>query len=167
LVSKLTVGNMTSDSWPPRIVVCVGTVVLRDDKVLFIRQAQGQSLAGQWSIPWGVVDPGETPDEAALRETKEEGGVTAVISGLLGYQNFNWENMTALIYLCQHVSGEPQHDGGQETDAAAYFSQAEIDALDEPIEPWCDWLVRRVLQDNYHLIPTEPANPQRPKTAFF
>lgn len=156
-----------TNTWPPRIVVCVGTVVLRDDKALFVRQAEGQSLAGQWSIPWGVVEPGETPDEAALRETLEEGGVTAVISGLLGYQNFNWEGMVALIYLCRHLSGEPQPDGGQETDAAAYLSLAEMEALAEPIEPWCAWMVKRVLRGDYHLIPMEPDNPQRPKTAFF
>lgn len=154
-------------AWPPRIVVCVGTAVLRDNKILLIRQAKGTSLAGQWSIPWGVVEQGETPDEAALRETREEGGVTAIITGLLGYQNFNWETMTALIYLCQHVSGEPQHDDGHETDAAAYFSLAELDALNEPIEPWCDWLARRVLQGNYHLIPLVADNPQQPRAAFF
>ena len=157
----------TTNTWPPRIVVCVGTVVLRDDKALFIRQAKGQSLAGQWSIPWGVVEAGETPDEAALRETLEEGGITAVISGLLGYQNFDWEGMTALIYLCRHLSGEPQPDGGRETDAAAYFSLAEMEALAEPIEPWSGWMARRVLQGNYHLIPVEPDNPQQPKRAFF
>ncbi|HFQ92497.1 MAG TPA: NUDIX domain-containing protein, partial [Anaerolineae bacterium] len=112
----------TLTAWPPKIVVCVGTAVLHHNKILLIRQAQGTSLAGQWSVPWGVVEPGETPDEAALRETLEEGGITAVITGLLGQQNFTWENMTALIYLCRHVSGEPQDDGGQETDAAAYFS---------------------------------------------
>ncbi len=158
---------MTEQNWPPRIVVCVGTAVLRDNKILLIRQAKGTSLAGQWSIPWGVVEQGETPDEAALRETLEEGGVTAVITGLLGQQNFTWENMTALIYLCRHISGEPQPDGGQETDAAAYFSLAELDTLNDPIEPWSDWMARRVLQGNTHLIPAEPDNPQRPKQAFF
>lgn len=158
---------MTKQNWPPRIVVCVGTAVLRDNQILLIRQAKGTSLAGQWSIPWGVVEPGETPDEAALRETLEEGGVTVVISGLLGCQNFAWENMTALIFLCRHVSGEPQHDGGQETDAAAYFSLDEVEALAEPIEPWTEWLVRRVLRGDCHLIPTELDNPQHPKTAFF
>lgn len=161
------VADKTPSAWPPRIVICVGTAVLRDDKILLIRQAKGTSLAGQWSIPWGVVEPGETPDEAALRETSEEGGVTAVIVGLLGYQNFAWENMTALIYLCRHLSGEPRDDGGQETDAAAYLSLAEIEALAEPIEPWCAWLVKRILRGDYHLIPIEPDNPQRPKMAFF
>lgn len=161
------INEKSPNAWPPRIVVCVGTVVLQDEKVLFIRQAEGEALAGQWSIPWGVVETGEAPDGAALRETVEEGGVTAVIHGLLGYQNFDWEGMVALIYLCRHVSGEPTPDGGQETDAAAYFSLAELDTLNEPIEPWCEWMARRVLQGNYHLIPVESNNPQRPKTAFF
>jgi ADP-ribose pyrophosphatase YjhB (NUDIX family) len=64
-----------STDWPPRNVVCVGAVVLQGERVLFVRQAQGHTLEGQWSIPWGIVDPGESPDAAALRETREESGV--------------------------------------------------------------------------------------------
>ncbi len=159
--------NINESDWPPKIVVCVGTAVLHNNKILLIRQAEGTSLAGQWSLPWGVVEAGEAPDEAALRETVEEGGITAVISGLLGYQNFEWEGMISLIYLCRHVSGKPQHDGGVETDAAAYFSLSDMGTLDEPIEPWSEWMARRVLHGNYHLIPSEPDNPQQPRRAFF
>ena len=56
----------SSSEWPPRIVVFVGTVVLRGERALFVRQARGHSLEGQWSIPWGAVDPEESPDVAAL-----------------------------------------------------------------------------------------------------
>ena len=38
--------NNALAEWPPKLAVCVGTVVLQDKKVLFIRQAEGQSLAG-------------------------------------------------------------------------------------------------------------------------
>lgn len=154
-------------AWPPRIVVCVGAVVLREGRVLLIRQAKGHSLEGEWSIPWGVVEVGESPDAAALRETLEEGGITAEIEGLLGYQNFSWESSVALVFLCRHVRGEPVSDGGLETDRAAYFSWEDLGALGEPVSPWCEWLVRRVLRGEYHLIPAEPDNPRQPKLAFF
>ena len=148
-------------------VVCVGTVVLQGNRALFVRQASGHPLEGQWSIPWGILDPGESPDAAALRETLEEGGITAAADGLLGIQNLRREGWVAIIFLCQHVSGAPTSDGGRETDGAGYFSLEEMDAFDEPFEPWCEWLVRRVLGGEYRAIAPEPANPYQPRTAFF
>ena len=147
-------------------VVCVGTVVLQGNRALFVRQAKGHPLEGQWSIPWGILDPGESPDAAALRETVEEGGITATTEALLGVQNLQSEGWLAIIFLCRHVSGVPTSDG-VETDEAAYFSIEEMDSFDEPFEPWCEWLVRRVLQGDHRTIPPEPDNPYRPRTAFF
>ena len=148
-------------------VVCVGTVVLQGNRALFVRQAKGHPLEGQWSIPWGILDPGESPDAAALRETVEEGGITATTEAVLGIQNLQSEGWLAIIFLCRHVSGVPTSDGGRETDGAGYFSLEEMDAFDEPFEPWCEWLVRRVLRGEHRTIPLEPANPYRPRTAFF
>ncbi len=71
----MTEQQQNSTDWSPRMVVCVGAVVLQGERVLFVRQAQGHPLEGRWSIPWGIVDPGESPDAAALRETREESGV--------------------------------------------------------------------------------------------
>lgn len=153
--------------WPPKMVVCTGTVVLMGERVLLVRQAESHSLAGQWSIPWGIVDPEESVEEAALRETYEESGITAEIAGLLGVQNLRRPGWLAVVFLCRHVDGVPVSDGGVETDRAAYFSSAEINAFDEPLEPWCAWLVRRVLAGDYHTIPFEPNNPYNPRGAFF
>ncbi|MEA3356804.1 MAG: NUDIX domain-containing protein [Candidatus Bipolaricaulota bacterium] len=66
------------------MVGCVGTVVLQGKRVLFIRQAEGHSLAGQWSTPWGFIDKEESLEYAALRETYEESGIKVEIDGLLG-----------------------------------------------------------------------------------
>jgi ADP-ribose pyrophosphatase YjhB (NUDIX family) len=159
--------EQSPSEWPPRIVVCVGTVVLQGVRALFVRQAKGHSLEGQWSIPWGIVDPEESPDVAALRETEEEGGIEAEIEGLLGVQNLRRPGWVGIIFLCQHIRGTPRSDGGVETDAAAYFSLEEMDAFDEPFELWCEWLVRRVLGGEYHIIPPELRNPYYPRLAFF
>ena len=150
---------------PPKITVCVGAVVLHQDRVLLIRQAPGHSLAGQWSIPWGFVEAGEPPEQAALRETREEGGITAEITGLLGFQNLPQPGWIGLVFLARHRDGAPAPDG-VETDRAAYLSLVEMDALSEPIEPWCDWLARRVLRGEHRLIPPAEDNPYRPRAAF-
>jgi ADP-ribose pyrophosphatase YjhB (NUDIX family) len=140
--------------------------VLHENKVLLVRQAEGHSLAGQWTIPWGIVEADEQPEITAVRETIEESSIDCEIEGLLGYQNFSWQSMVAFIYLCHHTGGTPTSDG-VETDLAGYFALSELDTLTDPIEPWTDWLIRRVLADEYHLIPHSSDNPENPLGAFF
>jgi ADP-ribose pyrophosphatase YjhB (NUDIX family) len=152
-------------AWPPRMAVCVGAVVLRDNDILFVRQSKGHALEGQWSIPWGVVEPGEAPEAAVLRETREESGILARLDGLLGFQNLRAAGWIGLIFLCHHDGGTPAPDG-VETDAAAYFSLAELDAPDEPIEPWCKWIVARVLAGQCQVIAPIGDNPYQPRLAF-
>ena len=152
----------------PRMSVAVGAVVRRDDRILFVRQTYG-SLKGQWSLPTGFVDAGETPDAAALRETREEAGVVAEIDGLLASCNVVWEGepQLYLVFLCHHVDGEPRADG-QENDRAGYFSLAEMDAFEEPFEALCAWIARRVLQGGYQLLPPSDIRSLAPhyQTAF-
>jgi len=159
-------GEGSSEPWPPRIVACVGAVVLQGKRALWVRQASGHSLEGQWSIPWGIVDAVESPEAAALRETLEEGGIVAEVEGLLGIQNMRREGWVAFVFLCRHTSGTPASDGGVETDGATYLSLEDMAAFDEPFEPWCKWLVCRVLTGEHHLIRSEPENPYRPRLAF-
>ncbi|MCP4357790.1 MAG: NUDIX domain-containing protein [Chloroflexi bacterium] len=154
-----------SSEWPPRNVICVGTVVLKDDRVLLVRQAEGTSLAGSWSIPWGVLERGEWPEVAAVRETKEESGITARIEGLLGIQNLSWQSAIGIIFLCRHESGNPIPDG-KETDLASYFSLEDVDALGKQILPWCKWLVARVLTEQHYVIPGPRENPYEPNQTF-
>lgn len=155
-------GNMV---WPPKMAVCVGAVVLSGERVLFIRQTAGQSLAGQWSIPWGLVDEGELPEDAALRETWEEGRIKAALDGLLGIQNLPRPGWLGLVFLCHHLAGEPTPDG-VETDAAAYLTREEIVRSDALIEPWCAWLARRVLAGEHTVIAEARDNPYYPRRAF-
>ena len=49
--------------------------VERDGSVLLIRRLDGRYLGGQWDIPGGTVEPGESPLQAAVRETEEETGL--------------------------------------------------------------------------------------------
>jgi 8-oxo-dGTP diphosphatase len=145
----------------------VGAVVRRHDEVLLVRQSPGHSLAGQWTVPWGHVDPGESPMAAALREVLEEGGVEAEVDGLLGVQELPppLKGGVGLVYLCRHVAGDliPRD---AETDAARYFSLPALDALAEPAEPWSEWLVRRLFAGALTVTRIDDTNPLQAAGSF-
>ena len=148
-------------------VVCVGAVVTKADSILAIRQASGHPLEGQWTIPWGKLEAGESPSAAALRETSEEAGIVATVDGLIGVQELPdpWTGWIAVIYLCSHVDGAPTPDN-RETDAARFLTLEQLDALAEPIEPWSEWLMRRVLNNDYASIGASESNPYLPSTGY-
>jgi ADP-ribose pyrophosphatase YjhB (NUDIX family) len=150
-----------------KTVVCVGAVVIKEDKVLLVRQAAGHSLEGQWTIPWGRLNPGESPSIAAVRETREESGVLAGIQGLLGVQELPppWQGQVAILFLCKHQSGLPVPDY-RETDAADYFTEQALARLSEPVESLSAWLGCRVLQRRHTLVNGDDSNPFRPAPGY-
>ena len=152
----------------PDTVVCVGALVLKADRVLLVRQARGHDLEGQWTIPWGQIDPGESPSRAVLREIAEESGVTATIDGLLGLQELPdpWLGMIGLLFLCTHADGQPVPDS-KETDAAAYFSLEQVAALQEPVEPLSKWLLDRVFAGEHTPIGSNNLGPFVASRSFF
>jgi len=66
--------GMTGE-YPDTPVVAVGAIVVRDGRVLLVRRGQPPS-EGLWAIPGGRVELGETLQEAAEREIREETGLT-------------------------------------------------------------------------------------------
>jgi len=125
-----------------------------------VRQSVGHPLAGQWTVPWGRVDAGESPMAAAVREVREEAGVEAAVEGLLGVQELPAPHQggVALVYLCKHVSGDlvPRDT---ETDAARYYSASAFQLLREKKEPWSDWLAQRVFAGRVTLAQSDSTNP--------
>jgi 8-oxo-dGTP diphosphatase len=72
---------MTDDRlYPLRPILAVSLAVFRGDQVLIARRAKAP-LRGLYSLPGGVVEIGETLQEAALRELQEEVGLRAEILG--------------------------------------------------------------------------------------
>jgi 8-oxo-dGTP pyrophosphatase MutT (NUDIX family) len=65
------------------------------------------SAGGHWILPMGKVKPGESPVQAASRETQEEAGIVVEVGWHLG--QFQWRNPagdreTADFYLAEHVA---------------------------------------------------------------
>ena len=61
-------------SYPERPIVGVGAIVLDGDRVLLVKRAH-EPLKGEWSVPGGAVEVGETLEEAIRREVREETGL--------------------------------------------------------------------------------------------
>lgn len=69
-------------SYPERPFVGVGVVVWRDDQVLLVRRGK-PPRQGQWSLPGGMQEIGETVREAARREVMEEANIEIEVIGLV------------------------------------------------------------------------------------
>ena len=68
--------------YPDRPVLGVGAVVLDGERVLLVKRGHAP-LKGQWSLPGGGVETGETLEQAVAREVLEETGVTIEVGPIV------------------------------------------------------------------------------------
>lgn len=104
--------------YPDSPLVGVGAVIIEDGRVLLVKRGH-PPLAGEWSIPGGVLELGETLREAAVREAEEETCLTVAPTELLGvYDRVLRDDEGRTLYhyvlvdfLCRRVAGEPRASG--------------------------------------------------------
>jgi 8-oxo-dGTP diphosphatase len=98
--------------FPTFPLVGVGAVVIQDSRVLLVKRAH-PPIQGQWSIPGGVLEVGEMVRDAAIREAREETGLTVAPGELLGvYDRILYDAQRRVQYhyvlidfLCRPVGG--------------------------------------------------------------
>ena len=86
----------------------VGAAILDGARLLAARRVEPPELAGGWELPGGKVDPGETDEEALVRECKEELGV---VIRLLDRVGGDWPMGTTAVlrvWTAVVVDGTPQ-----------------------------------------------------------
>src|SRR2546423_11316683 len=69
--------------YPDSPLVGVGAIIIDDGRVLLVKRGHAP-LAGEWSIPGGVLEVGETMREGVVREAREETSLLIEPTDLLG-----------------------------------------------------------------------------------
>ena len=101
--------------YPDRPLLGVGAIIVQNERILLARRAN-PPLQDEWSIPGGLVETGETIQEALVREAREETGLeiepvklVEVFERILRDKEARVQYHFVLInYLCRVVSGEAQ-----------------------------------------------------------
>jgi ADP-ribose pyrophosphatase YjhB (NUDIX family) len=108
----------------PRVIV--GCVVSWRDKILFCRRSH-EPGRGQWMIPLGFLECGETLEEGAARETLEETGVYVDPAdlALCSIINMTAINQVAISFRTAFVD-KPAIQARQECSEVAFMSEDEI-----------------------------------------
>jgi ADP-ribose pyrophosphatase YjhB (NUDIX family) len=107
----------------------VTAVVLKGDQLLLVRRADN----GAWTPVTGIVDPGEQPADAAVREVVEESGVRVVperlasigVTDLVVYDNGDESQYLDLTFRMRWTDGDPYPADGENTEAGWF----QLDAL--------------------------------------
>jgi mutator protein MutT len=110
----------------PKLVA--GCLVIDRGKVLLLRRGIAPQI-GKWTFPGGYVDLGETPEQAAIRETMEEVGLSVRLGPLFGLFSDPADPIAAVaVYLTETVRGKPVLS--EEATEVRYFAPHEL--------PWDD-----------------------------
>jgi len=110
--------------------------VRADGAVLLARMAPDSPDAGSWTLPGGGVEFGEHPDDAVLRELREETGLIGERGQVVAVYSRTYERSATrarppfqhlgLIYEVRVEEGELLHELGGSTDVCQWVAHAEL-----------------------------------------
>ena len=129
----------------PMLAAGATVIVIKDGKILLNRRAD----TGTWGIPGGALELGETLEQTAARELKEETNLTASAFRLLNvfagpdfffvYPNGDQLYSVATVFLAGGVSGEMRITDGEST-RLQYFGRDELPPLEPRAAKIMEWL---------------------------
>ena len=117
--------------YPDRPIIGVGAVIIENGRALVVRRGT-EPLKGQWSIPGGVLELGETLRQGAEREAKEETGlevaageVLEVVDRIMRDPEHKVQYHYVLVdFLCRRVAGEARP--GEDADDLRWVTPEEL-----------------------------------------
>jgi 8-oxo-dGTP diphosphatase len=106
-------------------------LIWRQDQLLITRRPAGTHLAGSWEFPGGKIEPGESPEEAAMREAREEVGVECAPLSVRAPLLYDYPERRVELWPvdCEWRRGEPEPRAVAEL---RWLRVAELDAPDFP-----------------------------------
>jgi len=131
IMGRRTFRMTTSREYPDRPVVGIGGVIIDQGRTLLIRRGS-EPLLGEWSIPGGTLELGESLEEGVARELLEETGIEVCVLELIElFDRVYLEDGSAgadvkrrprfhfviADYLCERIGGDPRA-GSDVTDVA-------------------------------------------------
>ncbi len=129
--------------------VCVGAVVVDDGRLLLIRRGRG-AAQGDWSIPGGRVEPGETLAEAVVRELAEETGLEGVCGAFIGWVERlgDYFHHVILDFEVEVLDGDAVPAAGDDAVEARWVPLAEVPEMPGVVEGLVEFL------HDHGIIPT-------------
>jgi 8-oxo-dGTP diphosphatase len=100
------------------VLVAACALVDADGRVLLAKRPQGRPLAGLWEFPGGKVERGERPEEALIRELREELGIEVSERCLAPFtfasHSYDTFHLLMPLYVCRKWQGDVEPREGQE-----------------------------------------------------
>ena len=112
----------------------VTAVVVKEDQLLLVQRAD----TGAWTPVTGIIDPGEQPADAAVREVAEEAGVRVVperlaaigVTDVVVYDNGDESQYLDLTFRMRWTEGDPHPADGENT-RAVWFPRDDLPAMSD------------------------------------
>jgi 8-oxo-dGTP diphosphatase len=126
----------------PMVLVAAAALVDRDNRVLLAQRPEGKAMAGLWEFPGGKVDAGETPEQALVRELREELSIevcdTCLAPFTFASHAYAAFHLLMPLYLCRTWEGEVEPREGQAIQwvRAARLADYPMPEADKPLIPW-------------------------------
>lgn len=109
-------------------IIRVAAVIIIEDGKVFVTQRGYGDFKGGWEFPGGKIDEGETPEEALVREIKEELDTEVEVNELLDTVEYDYPNfhLSMDCFICKIKSGDLVL---KEHEASAWLTKDELDSV--------------------------------------
>lgn len=136
---------MTQQEWEESVEwvgIVAGCVIRKDGKYLLVQEKQAK-VYGLWNIPAGYVDKGETVEQAAIREVKEESGFDVKLGSKVGIYHEGVGKPVKHVFKGEIVGGEL---GVQEDEilSAGWLTCQEVTSLDKEGRLRAPWILEAI-----------------------